>query len=889
MDQIPAEALQESAPPTPVLLKVPREPLFVGAYSKIPVRIGISGLSIDDLDFSVPEGPRGGLVSLSRDHSFNPKEPDVMLLAGYEPGSYRLQVLKKGTTTVIGEARFAVTDEWKDTLASPPLWYTGILQIYTAGATWGGGPSGPQNINVHPASGTKRLMILFVDTNSQRYTTDAATLQGFQTRWRQNVVDGFTGMDGVVRSVRKFYQEVSYNNLDIAAQIFGNVVNLTNAWESYFELDINNSWRDKGQFHQQCVTAAGSSLDLTNIDMLVCVSQGFSTATPNPKIAWPYGGQGVALTTAQGNVTVGVVSMPNEWGDGSSNDQSSGRTIYETLSHELGHTLSLKDEYTPTVAGRNIGDPITNTSWDPMDWERPLPHFTLAHRMMLGWVPASWLRLFNFQSVGAVVDQTVTLSPIEDGAPPAGLSAGIEVRIGDGRNYYFEYRTRQPAEIGDRSLSPNSRVVGTDVSETPATPIPTSRPDILLLDKHGDDNGAVLDNNQFYHERDNATPTFPADFRLDVSGIDGTKADVRIRYSIIGKPDPAIRPWPKDDSHQWQSPDIEVRNARQAADPAWANVPWLGHDNTVVAHITNRGTLSAPRVVAKFFVKDWTLGGAPENSLGSDQHDINPGATVEFTTRWNPPREEGHFCIIVRIDPYQTPTTPPVPEMNDTNNVAQSNYDRFISATSSPASRQITRVTVGNPFDKPTRVFIAPGQNNPIYRSYLEHTWLQLNPGETKQVMMMFEYAPEPHLTTAEGKELVKKFTTRPNNVGVVSYIENPHDPQLHQALLFNGVTAEIVTGNATEFAPGKFFANDESVSGVVLAVDDGNPVPDSPDGKVLVIFTKDGNEEIYQEGQLTDGQFDVPVPGRWRTVEAYYVPAVGYGDSTSGILQHSS
>ena len=379
---------------------------------------------------------------------------------------------------------------------------------------------------------------------------------------------------------------------------------------------------------------------------------------------------------------------------------------------------------------------------------------------------------------------------------------------------------------------------------------------------------------------DSTTPTFPSDFRVDVNGIDGNKADVRVRYGVIGKPDPSIRPWPKDASHQWQSPDIEVRNARQAANTDWANVPWLGHDNTVVAHITNRGTLSAPGVVANFFVKDYTLGGAPETFLGFDRHDIPPGATVDFTTSWDPPRD-GHFCIVIRIDPYQTPTIPPVPEMTDTNNVAQSNYDRFISATSSPASREITSVTVGNPFDKPDRVFIAPGQSHPVYRTYLEHTWLQLNPGEVKQVMTMFEYAPEPLLATPRGRDLVEQFQKVPNTVGLVSYIENPHDPQLHQALLFSGVTAEIVTGRATKIQ--EFVANDQIVRGEVVTVDDGKVVLG---GRVLVIFTEDGKKEIYQEGQLTDGQFIVQVPIRWRTVEAYYVPLAGYSDSTSGVLK---
>ena len=92
-----------------------------------------------------------------------------------------------------------------------------------------------------------------------------------------------------------------------------------------------------------------------------------------------------------------------------------------------------------------------------------------------------------------------------------------------------------------------------DVSEPPDPPV-ISRPDMLLVPTHGDDNGAVLDTGQFYHEVDNTTPTFPSDFRLDVVSHAGNQAVVRIRYGVIGKPDPSIRPWPRDASSSMAEP-----------------------------------------------------------------------------------------------------------------------------------------------------------------------------------------------------------------------------------------------------------------------------------------------------------------------------------------------
>jgi M6 family metalloprotease-like protein len=874
--------------PTPahsrVVLRTPTRPQFPGSFYRVPVIIPQQlGLTIDDLDFRVPAGLKGGAVSLSRDALFNPKRPEVMLLLGYKPGKYRLQALKKGTSTVISEGVFEITARWLEDTESPSKWFTGIVPNYTFGPTWGGGSgAGPQNVNTIPAIGTKRVAVLLVDTSDQRYTTDAATLNGFRTKWQQHLLDGFVGPDGVTRSVKGYYNEVSYGNLQIAGQIFGDVVHLPNPWSDYFQTDGNGNWQAKAGFIDQCITAAGDGVNLTGFDMIVCASQAFSSATPNAKIAWPYGGIGVNIDTSHGRVTGRGISMPNSWGDGSAFDQSGGRTIYETLTHEMGHTINLPDEYTPVVGFRNIGNQGTNASWDPMDWEKPWPHLTIAHRMMLGWVQPAWLKTYNFQALGTTVDETTTLHPIELGAPPAGRSSGIEVRIGDGRNYYFEYRSGQLGQIGDENLIPNGRVAGTDVSEPPDPPV-ISRPDILLLPTHPDDNGPILGNGDLYHEVDSSSPTFPSDFRVDVSGIDGNKADVRIRYGVIGKPDPSIRPWPRSADHQWQSPDIDVSNARSIADPAnWANVPWLGHDNTVTAHITNRGTLSAPGVVANFFVKDYTVGGAPETPLGFDRHDVMPGATVDFTATWNPPTPADpatplHFCIIVRIDPYQTPTNPPITELTDANNVAQSNYDRFISASGSPPSREITAVTVGNPYDRPTRFFIGAGQTNPFYRTYLEHTCVTLDAHQTRQVQVMFEYAPDAELPPKVLKEK-ERFERMANQVGIWGAIENPHDAQLHQAALVTGAQSTIVTGRATKFRD--FAVNADGASGVVVTVDN-KPVSG---GTVIVILKANGDKvETYEHAKVEqNGFFHARVSPKWHSAEAYYVPPPGFGDTTS-------
>jgi hypothetical protein len=491
------------------------------------------------------------------------------------------------------------------------------------------------------------------------------------------------------------------------------------------------------------------------------------------------------------------------------------------------------------------------------------------------------VRTFNFAQGGAPVDTPVTLHPIELGVPPVLQSTAVEVRIGDGLNYYFEYRNGENPQIGDRALPTDDRVLGTDVASPPYVP-PFARPTVLLLPSDGDDSGAVLGNGDFYREID-ASPS-PVEFRMDVSGINGSKADLRIRYGTNGRPDPSIRPWPASPSRPWQSPDIEVRNARNAADPQWFNVPWAGNMNTVVASVTNKGNVLAPGVRVTFHVKNFTIGGAPEAFLGFDVHDIPAGATVEFSTTWVPPAS-GHFCIIARIPLYVVPTAPTVVEMTELNNVAQSNYDRFISATGSPSIRRETAVEVGNPYDKPTRVWIIGQQTNIIYRTYVDTTWLLLEPGETRQVRVMVEYALDPKAdgipsdVRRYGDEL-GDFLRRPNDLGLHTYAENPDDDPRHALELLGGADVQVVTGRDTTFL--RFGADGRTVFGTVVTSDDEQPVAD---GKALVTFADDPDTPHDFRTvviELAGGSFAVSAPLPWKWARADYLPEFGLGDAST-------
>lgn len=852
-----------------VELQLPKKEIFIGSYTKVKVIIDpASGRPLEDLDFVLPDGPQAGFISLSRDADFNSDNPEVMLCAGYKPGNYILQAWSKQSSSVMAETEFIITEIWEDNVTGPSIWFTGISELISMGATWGGGSDGPQNMNAKPAKGIRRIAILLIDTLSQRYTNNAVTLQGFRNRWADETSNGVTTV-GITRSAAHYYREVSYNSFDLSAQVFG-PFSLTETWDKYFNADGS----PKSGFYQACVSAGIGSINYNNFDTIICVSQSVNPTDPKTrKSAWPYGTIGPGkFKTGYDPVKkiylerdLGAISMPNEW------HEIDGREIHQTLSHEIGHNLGLADLYKPEVKMgatrlRNVG------GWDIMGKSGPLPHFSIVNRMIFGWLDASSIRPFNFQRE-LRVDKRVSLHPIEQGTPPAGRYSGIEIRIADGKNYYFEYRNGQPAHIGDRNLPTNNRVVGTD-AEDPGK-APTERPHVMLLRDDEDDDGSVLEKGKDYKETDGGVP-----FQVLVEDIDGSKADLLVRYNASSRPDPSIRPWPAAiPGREWQSPDIEVSNIRNrftGAPKELFNVPWEGNLNWVHAKVKNSGDLNAPKVRVNFSVRDFSVNpGGPLTSLGSDVQDIPAGETVEFTApdTWKPPRK-AHYCIEVDIPFYRTPGSSPADETNIRNNFAQSNYDSLISRTDSPGSREAITIDVINPYDKPTRVFLRGGHTNPLYRTYLEHTSFALEPNEKKTVIAMFEY------TGDEVAELVpewQNYIMVPNNAAITAFIEDPRDRPPHTAELVGGVQIQVTHGRSTQFL--KFNNDQMQIYGLVVTRNDNNPVPGD---KVILIISLPNGKIDYMVLELSNGEFSAQISSVWQSAKGYYVPINGYADCYS-------
>jgi M6 family metalloprotease-like protein len=829
-----------AVPSAPLTLVADTMEPFIGSYLRITVDLGTSGLTFDDLDFQLPDGDAAGLISYAQDEESGPNE--VMLLVGYQPGNHTLLAVDRATSSIVATFDFKITERWTDPDQSPPHWSVGELSNFTTGYTWGGGPAGPQNVDVIPQLGTRNLCILMVDVTDALYPT-GTTFDTLRTHWKDDTVAPAPGL-----SARTYFEEVSYGGLTLAL-VSGDPqrIDLTSAWADNFTAMPSpwpsNSFQPTNNiaFAQACISAAaaltdGSGNRLINfqqVQSLILVIRSAGSATTN-NFFWPQAWGG-SFTVPGGSVNLNVLGMPDDW-----DTVRGARTIPETISHELGHNLGYPDLYTnantlytPAVQARDI------TNYDLMSSDGELPHVSVVQRLETGWVRPSWVMPFDFSRSTIPLDQTITLHAVELGAPPTGRFAAAEVRIADGWNYYFEYRKTQTSQIGDQLLSSNpgdtidGAILGTDAISQSFT-FPIARPQVMRLRRDAENENSFFTTGQDYKETD-ASSMAIADFRMSVVSTGSDNAQIRIQYGTNGRPDIYIRPWPGGDN--WQSPDIEVRNARSMADPAnWFNVPWVGHANEVIARYHNRGPVTCSNVRVDFYVKDYTVSGGPEVWIGGENRNIPPENSnpfVEFRASWIPPND-GHRCIIVRTGLYiDTSVNPNIVEITDTNNSAQSNYSRFIAASSSPARRGIFDVTLHNPFDKRSEIYVVPqirGTYSYLYRLYMEHASLKLDPGESRKVRIMVESMYGDPRLAGLWDQLGQKLFSEQTRIALVGY-GIPADTPAHPVLL-GGAQLDVSSANATRFESFGGDLQEGIVRGRVVTTK-GAPAP----GIVLLTF----------------------------------------------------
>ncbi|HEY5881651.1 MAG TPA: hypothetical protein VIU11_22265 [Nakamurella sp.] len=249
--------------------------------------------------------------------------------------------------------------------------------------------------------------------------------------------------------------------------------------------------------------------------------------------------------------------------------------------------------------------------------------------------------------------------------------------------------------------------------------------------------------------------------------------------------------------------------------------------------------------------------GEVQTTIGKKSH-----VFLEAPKPWRPPSVrlpwgklsyKQHSCVVARITGPFFDTQTGIWEVTPENNEAQSNYTWTASTTSSPASREVTTLLLQNPWEVPAVMSVTVRQPHPLFRVYLDHAWVRLEPGEQQRVVLMIEslLGDERFADIVEEFEHGERMITTDVRLAMFG-----DDMSSCTSTLVGGATVLAMTGTGTQF---EFF---EAVGGLghgrVIEAGSGHPV----DGRVLVVGNTidpdSGEPEVVREADLFDGEFRV-------------------------------
>ena len=904
-------------------IDVPLGPAFVGGWFRAEIDPAAVGISSSDVELVIDEGPLAGSVSAG----IEPPSPSgarrLRVLTGPRPGEFHLSAIRKSDGTRLGQARFRVTRHWPDREVGPPVVMTGKTQHFLM---WGGGPNGPQNIGNHSAPADWRVGYVFVSTSEKR-------LPGDLTAMKKEWTDRLIAAGG--NSVRNYYEEVSYGKTTVshAGPIF--TLDLEKGWGDYFEQPKNkDTWHgwDISQTGKEAIVGAlcdmladtGQGDVLEKMDAIVFVVE---TATESlsvvgtklalPMYVWPVHtkssyyrkivlSDGVT-TTASGKKS--VIFMPSH-APGKIPATKKIRTtpFRNILCHELGHSLGCGDLYNTgdlpaEVEARTIG------ALDLMDQDNNLPHFSLPNRMRLGWIDANWIERVDFSVNAASRNVTLHAAELLKSGPAAGRKAGIEIRIRDGWNYYFEYRRAQGGQVGDQMLNAiagmGQMVVGTDVVVLGESGFiaggddPVRRPRILLLPVDADGDGPVLDAlGEDYEESDVTNVDSPHDFRLRFDGPDAADpnaARVRIEYIAARRADLRLRPAPGNGN--WKSPDIDIEG------PAGMNVIAPDLEHKIIIRVRNAGTEGARSVrVRVAWLPFTTSPGAWTQFPDPPRQDIAKGQTVEFRVPWTPKTMKiggdtvEHFCVKADIERYVDPSDPSHDEIVIGNNWAQSNFDTTAVSHESPSERRTTGVAITNHLPREATFLTVADMDSALCRIYLGNAWLRLQPAGTAMVELGYESLAGDPLHGAMFAQQFEKLARGPAPLlSLTSLVLPEPDDQWTSPQTVWGANLSIRIGRRTRIRIEGLF--ERIVRGHVFFVENDQRSAVTRGRVNVVMWTADRPEHqlLCSDDVNATGRFDAVIPreisdaanaGIPIFAEALYLGAWPWAPARSGIRQ---
>jgi hypothetical protein len=741
------------------------DPLVPGGWASFHVDYAAAGISQSEVDWQVAEGAGAATISVARPSGASPGAYEHRAIAGAGAPEFTIMARERSNGTVVATRRLRVVDVWPDTQLGPPMALVGPQRVY-AKAGWGGGPAGPQNINVHPAPEDFRIAVAVFRTKGSTSTINAGTC-----------ISDLTGLiAGPGQSVARYFEEVSYRNTPaspnpahpkgtkltlLGGQVFG-PIDLDSSWGDLFDPgdmdDPWSAWNPKGNTWDVLGGAFSTVLQDRGLGRSVtALADAFMLlvlpATDGPYIvggktwpaqwSWAFAADSQVYWKGESWTTFGrrpSVTMPAGFPTGHPSPWSPDEFL-STLCHELGHNLGCWDQYAGDDYSAELGGRYV-TGWDLMDDDRPLSHFSLPHRMRLGWVSPDWVEVCDFGKNPS--SRTVTLQAVETlsrSGPDAGRRAGVEIRIRDGWNYYFEHRRQQAGGVGDQNMPFTQAIVGTDVNQV--TALEAARPLILMLPEDVDGDGPVLRRaNSNYRESDVTNPDRLNDFiltRQPSLPFDNDAVTVQIDYVGAHRAELQITPAPGRGI--FKSVDIWLDG------PAGVGVAAKGKVNKIYVRVLNRGSKTADAVRIRVQWLPFTTAPGPWKALPDPPTQTIPGHQHRiFSLDWLIPpsvkigaEEVQHFCVRVDVDRYVDPTDPAGSEIVVNNNWAQSNFSTDAAGHASPSERRETVVMATNILDRPSFHSTVVEQTSEYFRAYLDHSWRRLDAGQTDTTRISYE------------------------------------------------------------------------------------------------------------------------------------------------------
>jgi M6 family metalloprotease-like protein len=863
------------------------DPMARGGWASIYVDYARIGLNPEDVRWEAKGNDGVSSVSVARPINPNLSAYEHRVICGFGEPEFFIFAINELDGSVIGSRRFRVLELWPDDDVGPPLVLTGVTS--RPSPTWGGGPAGPQNIRSQPAPEDLRVAVVFVKTKGSNAVVNIPS--------RIKVF-----ADNMVQSgdsVKTFYEEVSYSKTPAGSapkdphgssvSLFSNKVygplDVDKSWSELFDpadkTDDFSSWNPKGAtwsylsnaFSAWLADNEPSTAITRQVDSVIfAVLPGTDAPDKTNPMAivpaqwsWAWGNSAsfyskTASTFSQ--ATLPAVIMPAS--------QSMGLTtpwtdhdLFTIKCHELGHNLGMGDQYRFAEFSAEIDNRFLGT-WDAMDNQYDGAHFSLPHRMRMGWINPDWIEAVDFSTNQS--SRTVTLQAIESlsrSGPQSGAKAGIEIRIRDGRNYYFEYRRSQAGQIGDQNIRTPAAILGTDVDTVNASEI--NRPMILLLPNDIDGDGPVLaTSGTDYEESDVTDIDRTHDFRIVREPINPANRNLQtVKIEYIGAHRAELRIRPAPGVNDFKSPDIEMDG------PAGKNKVAKGLKNTISIRVHNVGSRAAKNVKLHVaWIPFTTAPGSWTKFVDPAPLDIAGKTSAVFTLEWTPPasiqladKEVEHFCIRADIDRYVDPTDPAGNELNVGDNWAQSNFTTSAVGSASPSERRQTVLTATNVLKVSAIHETQLEQSSEHFRSYVEHAWQRLAPGETGVNGLWFESLAGDPVHDSAFQDAMHRSENRPilNNLSARAVIFP--EKKRNNSVSRWGAQLVIQAGRKTWID--NLSANPEIVTGTVLGGSDTAPVTVRGGNVRLVAWRLDKPKDQLMEDSTVgnDGRFLIRIP----------------------------